>query len=148
MSEFWNKVGRLLSRRTVATLVVVVLVTIGLGFGLKKLDFATGQDSYIDPSSQVAKDNKAGVDLLLEEREALAKLSETHSKDNEAWRRAVASFYGRFARRIVAAGIGDLPEAKAWCSERRDLVLQDGGLLQLSTDHPTYGYLEGSDVTG
>ncbi len=64
MSEFWNKVGRLLSRRTVATLVVVVLVTIGLGFGLKKLDFATGQDSYIDPSSQVAKDNKAYQDLF------------------------------------------------------------------------------------
>ena len=39
-------------------LLVVVLVTIGLGFGLKKLDFATGQDSYIDPSSQVAKDNE------------------------------------------------------------------------------------------
>ena len=58
MSEFWNKAGRLLSRRTLATLIVVVLVTIGLGFGLKKLDFATGQDSYIDPSSQVAKDNK------------------------------------------------------------------------------------------
>lgn len=58
MSEFWIKAGRLLSRRTLATLLVVVLVTIGLGFGLKKLDFATGQDSYIDPSSQVAKDNE------------------------------------------------------------------------------------------
>ena len=58
MSEFWNKAGRVVSRRTMATLLVVVLVTIGFGFGLKKLDFATGQDSYMDPSSQVAKDNK------------------------------------------------------------------------------------------
>ncbi|MEY2553886.1 MAG: uncharacterized protein QOC57_1746, partial [Ilumatobacteraceae bacterium] len=54
----WRKVGRILSRRTLATLVVVVLVTIGLGLGLKKRDFSTGQDSYIDPSSQVAKDNE------------------------------------------------------------------------------------------
>ncbi len=29
-----------------------------MGFGLQRLDFATGQDSYIDPASQVAKDNK------------------------------------------------------------------------------------------
>ena len=58
MIEFWNKMGRLLSRRTAATLTVVGLVTIGMGFGLQRLDFATGQDSYIDPASQVAKDNK------------------------------------------------------------------------------------------
>src|SRR5471030_2993823 len=64
MSELWNKAGRLLSRRTTATLLVVVLVTIGLGFGLKKLDFATGQDSYIDPSSQVAKDNERYQNLF------------------------------------------------------------------------------------
>jgi hydrophobe/amphiphile efflux-3 (HAE3) family protein len=58
MNKFWSNVGRLLSRRTVATLSVVALVTIALGFGLQRLDFATGQDSYIDPASQVAKDNK------------------------------------------------------------------------------------------
>jgi hydrophobe/amphiphile efflux-3 (HAE3) family protein len=64
MSEFWNKAGRLLSRRTAATMVVVVVVTIGLGLGLQKLDFATGQDSYIDPSSQVAKDNERYQNLF------------------------------------------------------------------------------------
>ena len=58
MSGFWSKAGRLLSRRTAATLAVVALVTIAMGFGLQRLDFATGQDSYIDPASQVAKDNK------------------------------------------------------------------------------------------
>ncbi len=64
MSELWNKIGRLLSRRTLATLIVVVLVTIGLGFGLKRLDFATGQNSYIDPASQVAKDNQRYQNLF------------------------------------------------------------------------------------
>jgi len=58
MTEFWKKAGGLLSRRTMATVGVVVLLTIAMGFGLKKLDFATGQDSYIDPNSQVAKDNE------------------------------------------------------------------------------------------
>ena len=49
MTEFWNKTGNLLSRRTAPTLAVAGLVVIGMGFGLQRLDFATGQDSYIDP---------------------------------------------------------------------------------------------------
>ncbi len=31
----------------------------GLGIGLQRLDFSTGQNSYIDPASQVAKDNES-----------------------------------------------------------------------------------------
>jgi uncharacterized protein len=58
MSDLWSSIGRVLSRRTVATLAAVVLVTIGLGIGVKQLDFATGQDSYLDPDSQVAQDNE------------------------------------------------------------------------------------------
>ena len=58
MADFWRNAGRLLSRRTAATLVVVLVVTVGLGIGLKRLDFSTGQNSYIDPASQVAKDNE------------------------------------------------------------------------------------------
>ena len=54
----WGSIGRTLSRRTAATLGIVLVLTVGLGFGLRRLDFATGQDSYIDPTSQVAKDNK------------------------------------------------------------------------------------------
>ncbi|MEO5901505.1 MAG: MMPL family transporter, partial [Ilumatobacteraceae bacterium] len=54
---WWRRIGSALSRRTVATLIVVVLITAGLLVGVRRLGFATGQDSYIDPSSQVAKDN-------------------------------------------------------------------------------------------
>jgi uncharacterized protein len=64
MADFWRSAGRLLSRRTAATLVVVLLVTIGLGIGLQKLDFSTGQNSYIDPASQVAKDNERYQNLF------------------------------------------------------------------------------------
>ncbi|MDP9464007.1 MAG: RND transporter, partial [Actinomycetota bacterium] len=64
MTDLWRRAGRLLSRRTVATLVVVLLVTIPMGIGLQRLDFATGQDSYIDPASQVAKDNERYQNLF------------------------------------------------------------------------------------
>ena len=57
MNRFWDSMGRLVSRRTAATLAVAALTTIALGFGLRQLNFATGQDSYIDPASQVARDN-------------------------------------------------------------------------------------------
>ena len=58
MVAFWRSAGRLFSRRAAATVSVVILVTIALGVGLQRLDFSTGQNSYIDPASQVAKDNE------------------------------------------------------------------------------------------
>jgi uncharacterized protein len=58
MDNWWRQSGRLLSRRTAATVMVVAVVTAVLGLGLGRLDFATGQDSYVDASSQVAKNNK------------------------------------------------------------------------------------------
>lgn len=57
MNRMWQALGRMLSRRTAATLAAIGLITAGLGFGLQRLDFATGQDSYIDPASKVAIDN-------------------------------------------------------------------------------------------
>lgn len=53
----WRAIGHVLSRRTGRTLAVALVITALMALGLKQLDFATGQDSYIDPSSQVAKDN-------------------------------------------------------------------------------------------
>ena len=64
MGNFWRGSGRWLSRRTLVTMIAVVVVTIALGIGLQKLDFSTGQSSYIDPDSQVAKDNERYQDLF------------------------------------------------------------------------------------
>lgn len=58
MDSWWRSMGEWLSRRTLVVLVAVVAVTGVFAIGLNKLDFATGQDSYIDPASQVAKDNR------------------------------------------------------------------------------------------
>jgi hydrophobe/amphiphile efflux-3 (HAE3) family protein len=57
MMNAWRSIGRSLSRRTRVVLAGVLIVTIVLLIGARQLDFATGQDSYLDPSSQVAKDN-------------------------------------------------------------------------------------------
>ncbi|MEO7371286.1 MAG: hypothetical protein ABIZ69_10495, partial [Ilumatobacteraceae bacterium] len=64
MDRFWRNAGSLLSRRTAVTLLVAILVTLGLGVGLQRLDFSTGQNSYIDPASQVAKDNERYQNLF------------------------------------------------------------------------------------
>jgi uncharacterized protein len=64
MKAFWESAGRLLSRRTGITLVVVAVVTAVLTVGLARLDFATGQDSYIDPDSTVAENNREYQELF------------------------------------------------------------------------------------
>ena len=56
--DIWRAQARFLSKRTALTLALAVLATLGMGFGLRQLDFSTGQNSYIDPSSKVAKDNE------------------------------------------------------------------------------------------
>jgi hydrophobe/amphiphile efflux-3 (HAE3) family protein len=56
--DAWRSIGRGLSRRTVAVAVAVVAITALAVLGLGRLDFATGQDSYLDPASQVALDNE------------------------------------------------------------------------------------------
>ena len=58
MSGSWPAVARFLSKRTFVTIALAIAVTLGMGFGLRQLDFSTGQNSYIDPSSKAAKDNE------------------------------------------------------------------------------------------
>ncbi len=60
----WGRIGSSLARRTVAALIGVALVTAVLAIGLGKLDFATGQDSYMDPSSVVAQNNTRYQELF------------------------------------------------------------------------------------
>jgi uncharacterized protein len=55
--RWFGRIGEWLSRRTLIVLAGVVAVTALATVGLARLDFATGQDSYIDPTSRVAIDN-------------------------------------------------------------------------------------------
>jgi hydrophobe/amphiphile efflux-3 (HAE3) family protein len=57
MQRFWSYIAVQLGKHAIWVTVVGVLVTIGLGLGITQLDFATGQDSYLNSNSQVYKDN-------------------------------------------------------------------------------------------
>ncbi|MEJ7844518.1 MAG: MMPL family transporter [Acidimicrobiales bacterium] len=64
MSKFWSSMAVLLGRRARIVGVVCFLVTAVLGAGLGRLEFATGQDSYLNADQQVAIDNRAYQDLF------------------------------------------------------------------------------------
>lgn len=57
MEQLWRKAGVQLGKYWYAVLALAVAVTGMLSFGLSQLEFATGQDSYLNPDSQVALDN-------------------------------------------------------------------------------------------
>ena len=59
MENFWRTAGVQLGKYWYAVLALVVVITGLLTFGLRQLDFATGQDSYLNPDSQIALDNVA-----------------------------------------------------------------------------------------
>ena len=64
MEKFWRKLGFSLGKRWYIVLLGVVLCTAALVPGLNKIKFATGQDSYLNSSSQAAIDNVAFQDAF------------------------------------------------------------------------------------
>lgn len=64
MKKFWSNLAVQLGKRAGLVATVGLLITGILGFGITKLEFATGQDSYLNSSDQVAKDNVAYQDLF------------------------------------------------------------------------------------
>ena len=64
MQRFWSYIAVQLGKHAIWVTVIGLLVTIGLGAGISKLEFATGQDSYLNKGDQVAKDNVVYQDLF------------------------------------------------------------------------------------
>ena len=64
MQRFWSRLAVELGKRAGVVVVVGVLLTVVLGYGITKLDFATGQDSYLNKSDEVYKDNVAYQSLF------------------------------------------------------------------------------------
>ncbi len=62
METFWRRAGVQLGKYWYAVLALVVVISGLATFGLKQLEFATGQDSYLNADSQVAIDNVAFQD--------------------------------------------------------------------------------------
>lgn len=64
MQRFWMWLGLELGRRAGLVAVCGLLITLGLGAGLTRLEFATGQDSYLNSDDQVYIDNVTYQDLF------------------------------------------------------------------------------------
>src|SRR4051812_6369351 len=64
MQRFWSWLAVGLGKHAVAVVLVLVAITALLGAGISKLEFATGQDSYLNKSDQVYKDNVQYQDLF------------------------------------------------------------------------------------
>jgi uncharacterized protein len=62
--RFWATMAVHLGKRAKLVLLATVLLTLVLGLGLRNLEFATGQDSYLNPDEQIAIDNEAYQDLF------------------------------------------------------------------------------------
>jgi hydrophobe/amphiphile efflux-3 (HAE3) family protein len=60
MEQFWRNTGVQLGKQWKAVVAAMVVVTVALiAVGATRIEFATGQDSYLNPDSQIAIDNVA-----------------------------------------------------------------------------------------
>ena len=57
MERFWRGLGVALGKYWYLVAVAVLLISGVLVLGVRQLEFATGQDSYLNPESQIALDN-------------------------------------------------------------------------------------------
>ncbi len=57
MESFWRSAGVQLGKHWKIVMAVVIAITVVLGIGATRIEFATGQDSYLNPESQIALDN-------------------------------------------------------------------------------------------
>lgn len=64
MQRFWSSLAVQLGKRAGLVSVIGLLITVGLGLGITQLEFATGQDSYLNADEQIAKDNVVYQDLF------------------------------------------------------------------------------------
>ncbi|WP_430233780.1 efflux RND transporter permease subunit [Nitrosomonas communis] len=64
MHKLWSSMAINLGKRAALVGVIVFVVTAVLGAGLSKLEFATGQDSYLNTDSKIYRDNVEYQDLF------------------------------------------------------------------------------------
>jgi predicted RND superfamily exporter protein len=57
MEQFWRSAGFSLGKYWYLVVAAVLVITGVLSFGARQIEFATGQDSYLNPESQIAIDN-------------------------------------------------------------------------------------------
>jgi len=64
MQRFWSWLAVEVGKRAGVVALVGLIITLVLGFGITRLDFATGQDSYLNKDEQTYKDSVAYQNLF------------------------------------------------------------------------------------
>ena len=64
MQKFWAWLGLNLGKRAGVVSIIGLVITVVLGAGITRLEFATGQDSYLNKGEDIYKDSVAYQDLF------------------------------------------------------------------------------------
>src|SRR5262245_21872928 len=64
MQKYWAWLGLNLGKHAGIVSIVGLMITVVLGFGITKLEFATGQDSYLNKGDEVYENSVAYQDLF------------------------------------------------------------------------------------
>ena len=152
MTRFWSNLAVQLGRRVGIVALVVVVLTVGLGFGTTKLEFATGQDSYLNNDEQIAKDNKAYQSLFggqimlvmftLDEGTTLTDM--VTGTNQEVFDDVVAELCGDMVDDTCTAN----PTIKSVVTPRDSLQLAHNLLTRSSTDPATDAALPTDSIAG
>src|SRR5262245_45961120 len=103
MERFWRSLGFNLGRHWKIVVLVLVVVTVVLGIGATQIEFATGQDSYLNSDSQIAIDNREyeglfggeAVVLLFSAQDANTNVSDLFAGDNLTKLQQIGSDLGK-----------------------------------------------------
>ena len=104
MQRFWSHLAVQLGKHAVWVSGIILVVTVILGAGITRLEFATGQDSYLNRGDQVAKDNVVYQDLFGGQA-MLTVISMDHGKTiDELFTPDAIAQLEQFSKRLDASG--------------------------------------------
>ena len=129
--RFWSVLAVQLGKRAGLVSIIGLLVTMIMAFGLTRLEFATGQDSYLNSDDQVAIDNLAYQELFGGQiMVVLFTMDEDHTVAD------LALPANREAFDAVKAELADVPEVRTVVSPL-DGLEYSASLLARTPDDPT-----------
>jgi hydrophobe/amphiphile efflux-3 (HAE3) family protein len=130
MGAFWRRAGKVLSTKSAIVGAVVVAITAVMAVGLGRLDFATGQDSYLEPTSTIAQDNERYQELFGGEQMVVMLRMQEGKRVDELFTPANLAAFDEVAERLRA-------------SEEIASVVTPATVLQWSLDLATSGVASG-----
>src|SRR3954449_8438468 len=121
MERFWRWLGFNLGRHWKIVVLLVVVVTVLLGIGATRIEFATGQDSYLNSDSQIAIDNREYQDLF--GGEAVILLFSANKPDVDISDLFVGDNLTKLEQ--ITADLGEIPEVESVVSPLTSLTFSD-----------------------